>query len=116
MLLTDGLLLVCPASQNCLQVNNSVDRQDNDIVGFVLNGWARGKLLRVHLITLKKAGDPAVWHLRHGGPDAQDAKGGNLSERCGVSFPVLVEAHDKFGNRQGLPLVHSLMRLCRTFT
>ena len=79
---------------------------DNYDVKFKLNGWDKKTYIAVNLVVLKVPAEPAVWQLQL---DEKAASQDTTDVRCGEPFQLLVEAHDKFGNRQASlnpPILH----------
>ena len=75
------------------QVKELVSDVDNHEVKF--KSGSAG-LLCVNLVVFKTPAQPSVWQLHLDEPAAtQDA----TDVRCGEPFQLLVEAHDRFGNR-----------------
>ncbi len=73
-----------------------VSEPDNYDVKFRLTGWDKKTYLSINLVILKVPAEAAVWQLQL---DGKAATQDTTDVRCGEPFQLLVEAHDKFGNR-----------------
>ena len=81
---------------------------DDYDVKFRLTGWDKKTYLSINLIILKVPAEPAVWQLQLA---ERAATQDTADVRCGEPFQLLVEAHDKFGNRRG-PLHGGMIATC----
>ena len=64
---------------------------------FRLTGWDKKTYLSINLVILKVPAEPAVWQLQL---DGKAATQDTTDVSCGEPFQLVVEAHDKFGNRR----------------
>ena len=90
------LLIVAEGNLSISQVRELVSEPDNYDVKFRLTGWDKKTYLSINLVILKVPAEAAVWQLQL---DGKAATQDTTDVRCGEPFQLLVEAHDKFGNR-----------------